>query len=64
MRIEGELDGIQTMQEIQKFSQVPVIYLTGNSEMTMLERSKETNMKGFLVKPVNYAELETLIRSV
>lgn len=64
MRIEGKLDGIQTMQEIQKFSEVPVIYLTGNSEMAMLERSRETNMKGFLVKPVNYAELEELIRAV
>lgn len=64
MRIEGDLDGIQTMQEIQKFSAVPVIYLTGNSEMAMLERSKETNMKGFLVKPVNYQELEALIRTI
>ena len=63
MRIEGDLDGIQTMKEIQKFSDIPLIYLTGNSEMAMLERSRETNMKGFLVKPVNYTELEELIRT-
>ncbi len=64
VRIDGLLDGVQTMLLIQEFSQVPVIYLSGNSEMAMLERSKETNTKGFLVKPVNYKELETLLKSI
>ncbi|MCW3084656.1 MAG: domain S-box [Bacteroidetes bacterium] len=64
VRIDGPLDGVQTMLLIKEFSGVPVIYLSGNSEMAMLERSKETNTKGFLVKPVNYKELEAILRSV
>jgi two-component system, response regulator PdtaR len=61
VRIEGEMDGVDTMKEIQKFSSVPVIYSTGNSEPSILNKATETNMKGFLVKPINYNELEELI---
>ena len=64
VRIEGDLDGVETMLEIQKFSNVPVIYSTGNSESAILERAKVTNMKGFFVKPVNYDELQKLITSI
>lgn len=64
VRIDGDLDGVDTMMEIQKFSTVPVIYSTGNSESAILERARGTNMKGFFVKPVNYNELEQLIKSV
>ena len=28
--LEGEMDGIDAMTEIRKFSDVPVIYITGN----------------------------------
>jgi CheY-like chemotaxis protein len=64
VRIDGEMDGVQAMLEIQKFSDVPVIYSTGNSESAIMERAKETNIKGFFVKPINYNELETMIRSI
>lgn len=64
VRIEGDLDGVDTMAEIRKFSNVPVIYLTGNSEYALMERVKETDMKGFFVKPINYSELETLLKSI
>jgi len=64
VRIKGDKDGIETMLEIQKFSDVPVIYSTGNSEKDILERAKATNMLGFFAKPVNYEELEKLIKSI
>lgn len=64
IRIDGDMDGVATMQEIQKFSNVPVIYSTGNSESGIFERAQTTNMKGFFVKPVNYDELEALLKSV
>jgi CheY-like chemotaxis protein len=64
VRIEGPIDGIETMVEIQKFSQVPVIYSTGNSEPSIFKRAKETNIKGFLIKPINYSELEVIINNI
>lgn len=33
--LEGEMDGIDAMIEIRKFSNVPVIYITGNSDPYM-----------------------------
>lgn len=64
VRIEGDMDGVETMREIQKFSSAPVIYSTGNSESAIHERARDTNMKGFFVKPVNYSDLESLINSI
>ena len=64
MRIKGELDGIDTMLEIQKFSKAPVIYSTGNSENSIRERATKTNVKTFLIKPINLDELEKLINEI
>lgn len=64
IRINGDLDGIQTMYEIQKFSNVPVIYSSGNSESSIIEKAKGTNMKAFFVKPINYEDLEGVINSL
>ncbi|MDF2438719.1 MAG: putative sensor protein [Bacteroidota bacterium] len=63
IRIDGDMDGIDTMLEIQKFSDVPVIYSTGNSEAAIMERAKLTNMKGFLIKPIDYNQLHKMIES-
>lgn len=61
IRLEGEMDGIQAMLEIQKKLNIPVIYVTGNSEPSVIERAKETNMKGFLVKPLHLEDLKKII---
>lgn len=64
IRIKGDLDGIETMYEIQKFSNVPVIYSTGNSEAAMIEKAKGTNMKAFLSKPIDYKDIQVIIESL
>lgn len=61
IRIEGEKDGIDTMIEIQKSKNIPVIYVTGNSEPSILERASQTNMVGFLIKPLHIEELKKII---
>jgi len=64
LRLDGSLDGIDTMNEIAKFSDVPVIYLTGNSDEISKERASKTNMLGFCVKPVHFEELKALLSKV
>ena len=49
IRLEGQMDGIEAMMEIQKAINIPVVYVTGNSEPAILERARATNMKGFLI---------------
>ena len=52
--LEGELDGIDMSQHLQKrFSNLPFIYLTSLSDANTLERVKNTNASGFIVKPFN-----------
>lgn len=57
IKLEGELDGVDTMKKIREFSNVPVIYVTGNSDAYHKKRAAETNMFAFLVKPVDFIEL-------
>jgi CheY-like chemotaxis protein len=61
IRLNGYLDGIDTMNEIAKFSDVPVIYITGNSDEIHRVRAARTNVLAFCVKPVSFEELEMLI---
>ncbi|MEX0647931.1 MAG: response regulator [Balneolaceae bacterium] len=61
--LEGEMDGIEAMTEIRKFSDVPVIYITGNSDPSHKKRAETTKFTDYLTKPVEFNELkECLIR--
>jgi two-component system, response regulator PdtaR len=58
--ILGDMDGIETMGEIRKFSAVPVVYVTGNSNPTVKQRADATPGKvDFLSKPINLGLLQT-----
>ncbi|WP_018127980.1 response regulator [Balneola vulgaris] len=59
--LEGDMDGISAMLEIRKFSDVPVIYITGNSDPYHVERAKETNYLDYLVKPIEFDVLRKSI---
>ena len=64
IRIEGEIDGIEAMEEIRKFSDVDVIYLTGNSDPTTKERAEQTNMLAFCTKPISIDDLKIIVGDV
>ena len=61
IRIEGDIDGIEAMEEIRKFSNADVIFLTGNSEPNTKIRAERINMLGFCVKPVSLDDLKVLL---
>lgn len=50
--IKGELDGIETINEILKTITVPIIYLTAISEKETFARAKKTFPAAYLTKPV------------
>lgn len=62
--LEGEIDGIETMKIIRETSDIPVIYVTGNSDRSTIERAKETNYVDYLVKPVVFDQLMETIANV
>jgi len=49
--LEGDIDGIQAVEEINKIIDVPVIYLTASSDEGTIERLMKTEPHGFLIKP-------------
>lgn len=56
--LEGEVDGIEAMKQIRQFSDVPVIYITGNSDPYNEKRAKETDYLDFLTKPIEFDDLK------
>lgn len=56
--LEGEIDGIDAMLKIREFSDVPVIYITGNSDPYHVERAEATNYLDYLTKPIEFEDLK------
>lgn len=56
---EGRLDGIKTTSIIRGRYNIPVIYVTGNSDTDTIERAKTTEPYGYIHKPVNEKDLRT-----
>lgn len=64
LRLDGELDGIETMKEIGKFCGAHAIYLTGNSDEHNRARAGQTNLLAFCVKPVHFEELQLIFSTL
>jgi signal transduction histidine kinase len=58
IRIQGEMDGIQTAEVLQRDLNLPVIFLSAHSDDSTLERAKAAAPYGFLVKPFDERELK------
>lgn len=63
IRLMGDMDGIDAMQAIRAFSNVPVIFATGHAERAFRERAQVFSPVAFLVKPLHVPELVEIIRS-
>ena len=61
IELEGELDGIQTTEEINKILKLPVIYLTKLSDKPTFKRALQTYPASYLVKPFNEVDLMNTI---
>lgn len=61
IKINGQIDGIETMQQIGILAKIPVIYITGNSDPYTRLRAMSTNPAGYIVKPIETETLRTHI---
>jgi DNA-binding NarL/FixJ family response regulator len=62
--LKGDMNGIATSQKIQADRQIPIIYLSSYSDRSILKQARETNPKGYILKPYNFADLKATINSV
>lgn len=63
IHLQGEMDGIETVQEMMKHYKIPVIYLTAYSDQTTRERAEKTQPYGYLVKPFNIQQIYEIIEA-
>jgi hypothetical protein len=61
IRLDGLLDGIQTAKVINDKHDIPVVYLTANTDDTTIFRAMETEPYGYIFKPFEDRELQKTI---
>jgi len=59
---KSKKDGIDTVKDIQKNYNIPVVYLTAFSDDITVDRAIETNPSGYIIKPFKREELKTTIK--
>lgn len=57
IRLQGEMDGIEAMTKIKKRANIPVIYITGNTDKMYRNKINESDYLAFLTKPISINEL-------
>jgi len=58
IQLKGSLDGIETAKEIQKGYNIPIIYLTTNTDDALFNKAKETKPVTFITKPFKKIDLK------
>ena len=55
--LQGEVDGIAVAHEVREHYDIPVVFLTANSDLGTIQRAKATVPYGYLIKPFEEREL-------
>ncbi|WKV13018.1 response regulator [Marivirga harenae] len=61
INLKGDLDGIETALTMQKTHDIPIIYLTANTDDAHFNRAKATKPFGFISKPFKKLDLQRTI---
>lgn len=61
INIQGDIDGIETANQIRLQHDIPIIFLTAFADDGFLARAKVTNPFGYLLKPFKERELHATI---
>jgi len=56
--LKGKTSGIEAAEAIKREINVPIIYLTANTDTDTLEKAKHSEPHGFIVKPFKEIELK------
>lgn len=62
--LEDDIDGIQAYECISKVKNIPVIYLTGNSDPLNKQRASKIGYFDFIAKPVIFEKLQDSIQNL
>jgi len=63
INLAGKMDGIETVEQIRKKLDVPVIYLSVYSDSETIKRAESTNLFRYMLKPLDEDELKFTIET-
>ena len=61
--LKGEMNGIEAVKKIREGKDIPVIYVTGNSDRETIRKAQDTEHFRILIKPVSSRDLNEAIAS-
>jgi DNA-binding LytR/AlgR family response regulator len=61
IHLKGKLDGIETALQIKKIADIPIIFLTANSDEATFNRAKISKPQAFISKPYKQLDLQRAI---
>ena len=61
IQIRGDIDGIETASLIRKEYDLPIVFLSANSDTATIDRAKAAGPLAFLLKPFEDIEIQTTI---
>ena len=61
INLKGTIDGIETAKLMQRFGEMPIIYLTANTDEGTFNRAKATRPFAFISKPFKQLDLQRAI---
>lgn len=64
INLKGRLNGIETALAIRQIADIPIVYLTANSDEATFEKAKETRPRAFVTKPFKKLDLARAIALV
>ena len=62
--LEGDMDGIHAAHMIREFTEVPILFITGNSDTHHAERAKKVSNSAFLTKPITEQVLKDAVNEL
>lgn len=57
IRLKGDMDGIEAMSKIRQTKNLPVIYISGNTDLLHQKKVSKSDYIEFLSKPITISDL-------
>ena len=64
IKLKGDMDGIETAQKIKSLQNVPIFFLSGNSDEETKKQALNLNYCKYMEKPINHSELLLTIETI
>lgn len=58
IELAGKVDGVDAAVLVKKYDDIPILYLTGQTKKSIVERARDTKPVGYILKPFMPIQLE------